>query len=400
MTKPLPHNTSGFYSSCPISLALGRCRDGTGLVVLCAKAECSSEAERDSRWRWEVRKGKPLVLGFWPGNRMQPVCGSNSGTWLQEVTSNGITPQLRVRNQHLLSGCRPPGRAPAQRALRRKEVPHPLGKQPPIQLRSRPLPLSTQLARSPRGAGQKGPGTPPRPRDYRALAFSTLPRDLGTVATLRPARDSKHPPRAPRERGSQSRALRAGGGAEAGAAPGEGAGGPGAQRAAREGRRPAAAAAACSACPRPGTRSLQLTPPAARGLPLPSREEPAAAQVSVAGAGRGGERVGRGAGRGSWAEAGRGAGCWSLGFLAQGPGGFPPARPGSWHPASEPSWHSQVLGLSAPPRSSPVLCPLWHFNCALAFLGAFVHSPWVFCAPLLDNSKWRLRSPAGPRVDP
>lgn len=106
---------------------------------------------------------------------MQPVCGSNSGTWLQEVTSNGITPQLRVRNQHLLSGCRPPGRAPAQRALRRKEVPHPLGKQPPIQLRSRPLPLSTQLARWPErtrdsAASQRlsGPGllhAPQRPWD-------------------------------------------------------------------------------------------------------------------------------------------------------------------------------------------------------------------------------------------
>lgn len=310
------------------------------------------------------------------------VCGSNSGTWLREVTSNGIRAQLRVRNQRPLSGCRPPGRAPAQRALRREEVPRPLGKQSPIQLRSRLLPLSTQLARPPRGAGQKGPGTPPRPRDYRARAFSTLPGDLGTVATLRPARDSKHPPRAPRERDSQRGAPRAGGGAEAraraGAAPGEGAGGPGAQRAARGGRRPAAAAAACSACPRPGTRSLQVTPPAARGLPLPSRGEPATAQVGVARAGRGGERVERGAGRGSWAEAGRGAGCWSPGFLERGPSGFPPARPGSRHPAPEPSWHSQVLGLSAPPRSTPVLSPPWHFNCALALWGTFVHSPWFF----------------------
>lgn len=189
------------------------------------------------------------------------VCGSNLGTWLREVTSNEITPQLRVRNQ--LHG-----------ALGRKEVPRCLGKQPRI----RPPPLSTQLARPPRGAGQRDPGLRRVPETF---GPGPSPRSRGTSGQSPPS----SPPGTPRTRRAfpGSGAPRAGGGAEArtqpGAAPGEGAGGPGAQRAARGGRRPTAAAAACSACARPGTRSLQLTPPAARGLPLPPRGEPGAAQV-------------------------------------------------------------------------------------------------------------------------
>lgn len=238
-----------------------------------------------------------------------------------------------------------------------------------------PTATSTQLARLPRGAGLKAPRTPPPPRDFQARDFSTLPGDRGTVATLRPARDSENRRALP---GSRTASVGLGG-LEAEPRPGRSREPPrGRERAvpepsapAREGRRPAAATAACSACPRPGTRSRQVTPPAARGLPLPYPGSPAAAQVGVAGAGRGGERVCGGAGRGSWAEAGRGAGCWSPSFLARGPGGFPPARPGSRHPALR-----AFLAFPSPGVvSTTAFSPLWHLNCALAFWGAFVHSP-------------------------
>eukprot|EP00073_Rattus_norvegicus_P038515 XP_008765620.1 PREDICTED: basic salivary proline-rich protein 4-like [Rattus norvegicus] len=92
--------------------------------------------------------------------------------------------------------------------------PSPLRKQSPVRLRPRPPPLSAQLERPPRRAGLKGPGTPPRPRlsGPGLLHASPGPRDSRHPLACP---GSKHPPRAPRERGSQRRAPRAGGGAEA-----------------------------------------------------------------------------------------------------------------------------------------------------------------------------------------
>lgn len=86
-------------------------------------------------------------------------------------------------------------------------------------------------------------------------------------------------------------------------------------------------------------------------------------------------------------------GTWWL-FLRRGPGHS--SR------SPEPSWHSLVPGLSAPPRSPPVLSPLWHFNCAFTLWGAFVHSPWGFLSPFwttlsdggeaLQDPEWILRT--------
>lgn len=197
-------------------------------------------------------------------------------------------------------------------------IPHSLRKQPRSpkpgggRLGHHSPPLSTQLEQPLNWGGLKGPRAPRCPRDFRAFGSHVSP-------DTRQAQPGSWPAGA-------GLGGRAGGGAEAGAqpgaAPGGGTGRSGSPERDRGGGSQAtrtAAGAACSTCPRPGNRSLQLTPPAAGGFGLPSRREPAAAQVGATRAERGGERGWRGAGRGSWAEAGRGSGCWSLRFLARGP---------------------------------------------------------------------------------
>ncbi|MEJ1283553.1 hypothetical protein NN561_014524 [Cricetulus griseus] len=141
------------------------------------------------------------------------------------------------------------------------------------QLEQRPPPLSTQLARPPHRAGLKGPRTPSRPQRRSGLAVSRLSGD--PQVTRSPSGSHRTPgTRFP----GAGLAGRAGGGAEAGAQPGAApGGGTGRSRSPerdRGGGSRAATAASCSACARPGNRSLQLTPPAARGLGLPSRPVP------------------------------------------------------------------------------------------------------------------------------
>lgn len=184
-----------------------------------------------------------------------------------------------------------------------------------------PTATSTQLARLPRGAGLKAPRTPPPPRDFQARDFSTLPGDRGTVATLRPARDSEQLPRAPREQGGQRGARRVGGGAEAraqpGAAPREGAGGPGAQRA-RPGRKEAGS--------RHG-RVLSLSPPRDPEPPSNSARRPRApASVPGIACGRAGWCGRRGARRGEGLWRG---GARKLGRGGAGSGRLDPQLPGA-----------------------------------------------------------------------
>lgn len=156
--------------------------------------------------------GKSGEANLWSWGSGEETTG-NLCVWLEfrdltAVTSNEITLLLRVRNQPPHSGCAWPGRAPAQSARRREEVPSPSG--------SSPWPLSAQLERPPRGAGLKGPGTPPRPRLSGPGLLHALPGPRDSRHP--PARPgSKHPPRAPQEPGSQRRAPRARGGVEAGA---------------------------------------------------------------------------------------------------------------------------------------------------------------------------------------